>query len=201
MTDQQHYNTIGKNSLCKTPNINKLMERGTVFNNAFCPSPICTPARTSFQTGLLPHQHKLMHNAHKGKNYHIQEDVPDGIKMLGGVLSEQGYRTVYLGKWDSGLNKGPIEHGYQYYEDARGCTKKQSDFSLPLWSQHRYIFNKRRPMETQIFLKLSMIKMSFYHTRQRVVPPFIYFLLYIFSRFHKGKICILQKNFYSLIQN
>ena len=38
----------------KTPHIDGLAERGTVFLNAHCQSPLCNPSRTSLMTGLRP---------------------------------------------------------------------------------------------------------------------------------------------------
>ena len=37
-----------------TPNIDKLVETGTAFEHAYCQSPICTPSRASFLTGMYP---------------------------------------------------------------------------------------------------------------------------------------------------
>ena len=38
----------------KTPNIDALAQRGTLFTNAHCQAPICNPSRTSVMTGLRP---------------------------------------------------------------------------------------------------------------------------------------------------
>ena len=38
----------------KTPNIDALAARGTLFTNAHCQAPICNPSRTSIMTGLRP---------------------------------------------------------------------------------------------------------------------------------------------------
>ncbi|MFT5299368.1 MAG: choline-sulfatase, partial [Mariniblastus sp.] len=38
----------------KTPNIDALAQRGTLFTNAHCQAPICNPSRTSVMTGLPP---------------------------------------------------------------------------------------------------------------------------------------------------
>ena len=40
----------------RTPNLDRLASRGTHFTRAYCNSPICTPSRMSFITGLYPHQ-------------------------------------------------------------------------------------------------------------------------------------------------
>jgi choline-sulfatase len=40
----------------RTPNLDRLAARGTVFDNAYSASPICCPARASIATGLFPHQ-------------------------------------------------------------------------------------------------------------------------------------------------
>ena len=49
--------------LVQTPNLDALAARGTRFENAYTPSPICVPARASFATGLYPHQTRLWDNA------------------------------------------------------------------------------------------------------------------------------------------
>jgi choline-sulfatase len=38
----------------KTPNLDRLAARGTLFTNAHCQSPLCNPSRTSVMTGLRP---------------------------------------------------------------------------------------------------------------------------------------------------
>lgn len=40
-----------------SPNIDKLAEEGTRFDNFFCTSPVCSPARASILTGKMPSQH------------------------------------------------------------------------------------------------------------------------------------------------
>ena len=41
-------------TVCKTPNIDALAKRGTVFENAYCPYPLCAPSRFGMMSGRLP---------------------------------------------------------------------------------------------------------------------------------------------------
>jgi arylsulfatase A-like enzyme len=45
---------LGGHPLAKTPNIDRLARRGTVFLNAHCNAPLCNPSRTSLMLGLRP---------------------------------------------------------------------------------------------------------------------------------------------------
>ena len=110
MPDQMHRETIGPGGLCTTPNFNALAQRGVTFSHAFTPTPICTPARASALTGLLPHQHTLLHNSHM--IYPKQENLPKDITTFGEELEQAGYTTFYTGKWHVGSSKGPQDHGF-----------------------------------------------------------------------------------------
>ena len=67
-TDQQRYDTIGAlgNEHIRTPNIDRLVGEGTAFTHAFCQSPICTPSRASFLTGMYP---SSVHGCTNGNAY------------------------------------------------------------------------------------------------------------------------------------
>ena len=45
---------LGGHPQARTPHIDALAKRGTVFTNAHCQSPLCNPSRTSVMTGLRP---------------------------------------------------------------------------------------------------------------------------------------------------
>ena len=45
---------MGGHPQVKTPNLDRLAKRGTLFLNAHCQSPLCNPSRTSVMLGLRP---------------------------------------------------------------------------------------------------------------------------------------------------
>jgi len=45
---------LGGHPQAKTPNIDRLAERGVLFEQAYCAAPLCSPSRTAIMTGLRP---------------------------------------------------------------------------------------------------------------------------------------------------
>ncbi|MEQ9220522.1 MAG: sulfatase-like hydrolase/transferase [Cyclobacteriaceae bacterium] len=92
LTDQHNPKAISAhgNSYLKTPNIDFLVNGGISFMNSYCTSPVCGPARSSLITGLMPHN--------TGVNYN-GESMKPAVKNLGEILSEEGYNTLWAGKW------------------------------------------------------------------------------------------------------
>ena len=60
MTDQQRADTIEAQTICQTPNLDRLVAGGTRFNRCYTVNPICSPVRASLLTGLLPHNHGMV---------------------------------------------------------------------------------------------------------------------------------------------
>ena len=114
MPDQMHRETVGSDGSCRTPNFNMLASQGVEFTSAFTATPICTPARASMYTGLLPHQHQLLHNSHM--IYPKQENLPEGLSTFADELGRAGYATYHVGKWHVGSSNGPGDHGFKEVE-------------------------------------------------------------------------------------
>lgn len=45
---------LGGHPQAKTPNIDRLAEKGVLFEQAYCAAPLCNPSRTAIMTGLNP---------------------------------------------------------------------------------------------------------------------------------------------------
>lgn len=97
MTDQQRYDTISAlgNSHIHTPNIDRLVERGVSFTNAYSPDPICIPARHTVRTGCEAITTGFLGNEKRDASQ-LEDDCGS---FLARVMSERGYRTFLIGKY------------------------------------------------------------------------------------------------------
>lgn len=127
-----------------TPNLDRLARQGTRFENFFCASPVCSPARASILTGRIPSQHGVHDwirsgsldrrelGEHASHPYFASEDVPirylDGMTAYSDLLAENGYVCALAGKWHLGDSMHP-QHGFsRWYTIGRGgCLYNQAD--------------------------------------------------------------------------
>lgn len=98
LTDDQRYGTIhalGNNEI-KTPNIDKLVRRGTSFVNAHIPggtaSAVCMPSRAMINSGKT-----LFHLQECGRN------IPEDQVTMGQCFLMNGYHAMESGKWHNGV--------------------------------------------------------------------------------------------------
>jgi len=85
--------------LMKTPNIDALARRGTLFRRAYCQQSICNPSRASLLTGLRPDTTRIY-----DLQTHFRVNIPDAV-TLPEYFKRNGYRTQGLSKiFHGGLN-------------------------------------------------------------------------------------------------
>ncbi len=108
----------------RTPNIDKLAQRGTLFNRAYCQFPVCNPSRASVLTGLRPNTTGVHDNPTD-----FREVLP-GVITLPQHFKTYGYHTRSVGK---------VAHG-----DA--AWKDDLSWSAPIWRQQwKYIDKTMSP--------------------------------------------------------
>lgn len=73
------------------PNLMKFAREATVFRNAFCAGPTCSPSRAALLTGQTPHSCGMLGLAHRGFY------MSDYKKHLASFLKRHGYETVLCG--------------------------------------------------------------------------------------------------------
>lgn len=78
--------------LAKTPHMDALAKRGTVFRNAHCQIAICNPSRASVMTGMRPDSIRVW-----GLSKHFRDETPD-VVTLPQLFKQNGYYTHAIGK-------------------------------------------------------------------------------------------------------
>ena len=105
-TDQHRTDTLScytPDTLCAAPHLEQLARESVVFDNAYTSCPVCTPARSSMQTGLYPSRTGLEANCfNAGTRTHELCDAP---YLLSRRLERMGYACGYTGKWHLGIGK------------------------------------------------------------------------------------------------
>src|SRR3954453_18763722 len=85
---------LGGHPQVKTPHLDRLAARGTLFRNAHCQAPLCNPSRTSVLTGLRPSTtgiHGLAPGFRSGAALKAFVTLPQ-------YFAAQGYYTFTCGK-------------------------------------------------------------------------------------------------------
>ena len=96
-SDDQRFDTIGalNNSEIRTPNLDRLVRRGTAFTRAHImggtSGAVCMPSRAMLLTGR-----SLFHLQDRGAG------IPEEHALLPEIFRSAGYRTFGTGKWHNG---------------------------------------------------------------------------------------------------
>ncbi len=114
MTDQQRADTIEPQTVCRTPNLDELAAGGTRFQRCYTVNPICSPARASLMTGLLPHNHGMVDVTHAVPAYRARFDAT--LPVWPRQLQKAGYDTAYFGKWHVERSNRLENFGFDTYE-------------------------------------------------------------------------------------
>lgn len=118
---------LGGHPLAKTPNLDKLAERGTTFLNAHCQAPLCNPSRTSLLLSLRPTTTGIYGLA----------PAPRALPKLRDRVSlpqhfaAQGYRTAATGKiFHGGTSGGGGGRANAKNKDAENGTPPPPEFQI-----------------------------------------------------------------------
>ena len=103
---------LGGHPQAKTPSIDRLAKRGTLFRNAHCQSPVCTPSRAAMLSGLYPTTTGLYFLQPRMNASKVAMRRPHLLKHF----ANAGYRTMGAGKFVHGNDRGH----YQEYGGPMG---------------------------------------------------------------------------------
>jgi arylsulfatase len=111
----------------KTPAMDRLAREGTRVTQCVSPSPVCSPFRATFQTGLYAHQHGVVKNDRTLGTHHTS---------LADHLNALGYATCFIGKshW-SGEGPVAVEHRMRW-QTWLGFGNNHDHYDTPTFDEH-----------------------------------------------------------------
>jgi len=120
-------------SLARTPNLDRLASEGALFTNAFITSPVCSPARSAFMTGMYQtsigaHHHR----SHRRDDYRL----PQGVRLITDYLREAGYFTANVITAAPGVEgRGKTDFNFTAEKPFDGTDWNQRKSGQPFYAQ------------------------------------------------------------------
>ena len=102
----------GGHPFVETPNIDRVANEGALFLNGFASTPLCSPSRAAFLTGLYAHTNGIEDNLARNETSH---ELPTFAR----ALNADGYETAFIGKWHMGNDDSP-RPGFTRWVGMRG---------------------------------------------------------------------------------
>lgn len=144
-----HLGTYGY-SRDTSPFIDSLAETGTVFEQAFSPSPWTLPSHTTMLTGSLPQHHGAIED---------HSSIPTKLPILQGHLKKHGYQTMGAVATMFVSSKFGFDRKFDHFQDF-GVKDKRTNGLSTVDADH--VFNhglhwaQQQPADTPLFLFLHV---------------------------------------------
>lgn len=135
-SDQQRADTMATygNEWIDTPALNSLADTGSVIENCYVSSPICTPSRSTIMTGTWPHTNGAYKN---------NVPLPDHIDTIVDHIPND-YHKAYFGKWHLG-DETVKRRGFDEWhpiEDAYRVWSTSSEYEDVFSPYHHYLIEQ-----------------------------------------------------------
>jgi arylsulfatase A-like enzyme len=198
LTDDQGYADVGFNGSkdIRTPNIDRIANEGTKFNNGYVSYAVCGPSRAGLLTGRYQGRFGFDRNPHMDPT-DITSGMPLDEKMISEVLKPVGYTSSIIGKWHMGShpdlvpNKRGFDHfygflagGHRYFPEdliykdiAEGLNQENKKKVWTSWYQTKLLENDKR-IETDEYLTDELSNSAVEFIQREKDNPFFLYLAY-----------------------
>ena len=117
---------LGGHPQARTPNIDRLINKGIGFSKAYSVAPLCNPSRVAILTGLYPSTSGVYGNRDK-----FRRKLPTELTMMQ-YFKSNGYKTIGGGKIFHGNNKpGDSLSWDEYFVSKENTSQSGRDKTLP----------------------------------------------------------------------
>ena len=162
LADDLRYNSLGcmGNPVIKTPAIDQLAHRGTLFTNAYVTTSICSISRATLFSGQYAARHGILDFISNFSDSTHRQSFPV-------LLKEQGYYTGFIGKYGVGDQmpagdynywKGFGGQGVYFYKDAAGNPLHSTDMMGNQAIEFLRTRNKAKPFCLQVSFKAPHVE-------------------------------------------
>jgi len=184
MSDEHNASVAGcyGSKLARTPNLDRLAERGVVFESAYTPSPLCVPARLAFTAG----KYISRIGAWSNNCWLPSADYPS----LPRALNAAGYESFLCGKqhYDATCRYGFVEIGGNMntsHMTGRGGRRAADDTRVNVAARDSR-FSQFHPGDGGVLphdRRVTAGALDFLSKRRRTDKPFFLFLGYLAPHF------------------
>lgn len=196
LCDDLGYSDVGFNGGIdvKTPTLDHLAEKGTIFNSAYVAHPFCGPSRASIMTGRYAHTMGAQFNLPPNSEM-IGKGISKEDTYISKVMQSAGYYTGAIGKWHLGAveefhpnNRGfddfygflggghnyyPKEYSAKYAKQKAEGKKVIFEYLLPLEHNGEEVYN-----DEYLTDQLSHQAVRFVTEAKEKEKPFFLYLAY-----------------------
>lgn len=109
-TDHQQWRTIAGRSVCRTPNIQRVIDGGMLFDRSYTPMPVCCPVRAMWMSGAYPWHNGVYTQVHSAPS--LTRDMFPDVATYSQRLHDVGYRQAFIGKWHASYERTPLDFGF-----------------------------------------------------------------------------------------
>jgi arylsulfatase A-like enzyme len=159
----------------RTPNLDRLAARGTVFQRWYTAAPLCAPSRAALMTGKY-----TLHNGVTANN----DELPANAVTLAQALKAHGYATALFGKWHHGKPRpdmkdylNPLDRGFDEFMGFTDAVHAWEQYPKELW-----FGREKKPVQGYANTLFTDRALDF--LRRNKDRPFFLYLPYIATHFH-----------------
>ena len=136
LTDDHRWDCLGAmgHPFLETPNMDRIVHEGLLFENAFVTTSLCSPSRASFITGQYASVHGVQNNFSRwdeNKNRTFME-----------YLKGAGYDTAFIGKWHMPGGGLPQLPGVDLFVSFTRKDGQGDYYDCPIYVNHELTPNR-----------------------------------------------------------